>query len=142
MTARQFQNWAVRLSFFVVYAWFGLTKVLDVSPATPLVLDLLKVTMPFFPPQTFLVCFGVLEIVLGALFLFPRVTKLAVVATSLHLLATMLPLVLLPQHTWLSFGVLSTEGQYIMKNLLFFAALLGLWIEQQNGNPETYTLPT
>lgn len=133
MNARQIQNWAVRLSILVVYAWFGLTKVLNVSPATPLVLDLLKVTLPFFPPQAFLICFGVLEIVLGALFLFPRITKFAVVVTFLHLLATMLPLVLLPQHTWLSLGVLSTEGQYIMKNLLFFAALWGLWIEDQSA---------
>jgi len=129
MKNRAMQQWAIRLSFFVVYTWFGVTKVLNVSPATPLVLDLLSVTAPFIPPQLFLVGFGFVEILLGSFFLFPRLTKLAVITTFVHLLITMLPLALLPEHTWLSFGVLTTEGQYIMKNLLFFSALWGLWLD-------------
>jgi len=127
MTRKQLQIWSIRIGFFVVYGWFGITKVLQVSPATPLVLDLLHVTMPFMPPTVFLVAFGALEVVLGLSFLFPKITKIAVIATFLHLLTTMLPLVLLPAHTWLSFGVLSTEGQYIMKNLILFGALWGVW---------------
>lgn len=131
MSWRHWQNWALRIGFFIVYAWFGITKVFEVSPASQLVADLLNMTMYFVPSRFFLIFFGGFEVVLGTLFLFPKLTKLAVIATFLHLLTTMLPLVLLPQHTWLSFGVLSTEGQYIMKNLILFGALWGIWLDYQ-----------
>lgn len=129
MNQKKWQLWSIRISFFIVFAWFGITKVFDVSPATPLVLDLLKATMPFFPPEEFLMSFGGIEVLIGLAFLFPKITKIAVIVTFGHLLITMLPLVILPQHTWLSFGVLSTEGQYIVKNFVLFAALWGLWLD-------------
>lgn len=129
MNLKKLQWWSIRISFFIVFAWFGITKVFEVSPATPLVLDLLKSTMPFFPPREFLIGFGLLEVFIGFAFLIPKFTRITIVVTVLHLCATMLPLFLLPRHTWLSFGVLSTEGQYIMKNLVLFAALWGLWLD-------------
>lgn len=131
MNQKQLQIWAIRISFFIIFAWFGITKAFDVSPATPLVLDLLKVTMPFMPPHEFLIGFGILEVLIGLSFLIPRLTKATIIITSIHLLITLLPMVLLPQHTWISFGVLSTEGQYIVKNLILFAALWGFWLDTQ-----------
>lgn len=129
MKVRSIQHWALRITFCIIFALFGFTKVIDHSPATSLVLDLLNKTLPFFPPQQFLFWFGLLEVLIGIGFLIPRYSKIIYPVTFLHLCATMLPLVLLPQHTWLSFGVLSTEGQYIMKNLILFAALWGLWLD-------------
>ncbi len=129
MTAKIAQNWALRIAFSVVFIWFGVTKMFDSSPATSLVLDLLNKTLPFFPPQQFLFLFGVLEVLIGFGFFISRYLKLTYIVTFFHLCATMLPIVLLPQHTWLSVGVLSTEGQYIMKNLILFAGLWGLWLD-------------
>lgn len=135
MNQKNIQIWAVRLAFAVVFAWFGIPKILEVSPATQLVTDLLKMTLPFFPPREFLLLFGAFELIIGIGFLIPKFTKLTIITTLIHLCMTMLPLVLLPQHTWTSFGVLSTEGQYIMKNLVLYAALWGLWLDESTDIP-------
>ncbi|MCC7304068.1 hypothetical protein IT418_01475 [bacterium] len=132
MNRKQWQMWTVRIAFFIVFFWFGITKVLGASPASQLVLDLLAVTLPFFPSHEFLIFFGTIEVFIGVGFLFPKFTKIAIVSTFIHLCITFLPIVLLPHHTWISFGVLSTEGQYIAKNLILFAALWGLWIDYQD----------
>lgn len=133
-------DWGIRLSFAIIYIWFGMPKVFEVSPATSLVSDLLNVLLPFVPAAPFLVLFGVLECALGVGFLLPRITKGVVIATFMHLVATMLPLILLPEHTWLSFGVLSTEGQYVMKNVVLFAALPVLWVGRGDIEVEEYEM--
>ena len=36
-----------RAAIFIVYFWFGILKLLDLSPASPLVQSLLEKTLPF-----------------------------------------------------------------------------------------------
>ncbi|MEK7588207.1 MAG: hypothetical protein AAB438_00115 [Patescibacteria group bacterium] len=122
-------NWArgamlpfARFAVFLVYFWFGLLKVLETSPASPLVLALLDRTMPFVSPDAFLIAFGILEMVIGLLFIIPRLERLAVFALFLHLITTTMPLVLLPSFVWQGFLTPTLEGQYIIKNVLLLSA--------------------
>ncbi|HEY4512188.1 MAG TPA: hypothetical protein VJH63_00840 [Candidatus Paceibacterota bacterium] len=115
-----------RLGIFVVFFWFGILKVFSLSPASPLVLALLSRTMPFIPPETFLVFFGVLECFIGLLFLIKGAERIAITILFLHMITTFMPLILLPQVTWSGILVPTLEGQYIIKNLAIIAAAIGI----------------
>ena len=120
-----------RFALFVVYFWFGLLKVLGLSPASPLVLSLLGKTMPFMEPHAFLILFGILEVIIGLLFLIPRTEKLALCLLTLHMIAVSLPLILLPQITWQKLFVPTLEGQYIIKNILIIAIAFTLAVHRR-----------
>lgn len=115
-----------RVSLFVVYAWFGFLKVVGVSPANPLVAGLLEKTLPFITFNQFIISFGLFEVLIGVLFLFPKVERLAVLLLVPHLITTVMPLILLPTVTWQGFFVPSIEGQYIIKNVLIVALVFSL----------------
>lgn len=115
-----------RLALFVVYFWFGVLKVVTESPANPLVEALLKTTPPFVTFSHFIVGFGILEMVIGVLFLFPQLTKWAVGTLLLHVATTVMPLFLLPSIAWQAWFVPTLEGQYIVKNLIIIALALSL----------------
>lgn len=115
-----------RLALFVIFFWFGILKVLELSPAEMLVGDLLQETMPFIPVSRFVIWFGVYEMVIGAVFLIPTLERLAIALLVPHMIATFLPLVLLPDLTWQGFFVPTLEGQYILKNMAIIALAIGL----------------
>ena len=129
-------TWFGRLALFVVYFWFGLLKVVTVSPANPLVEALLTKTLPFVSFDQFIVGFGILEMVIGVLFLFPRLTKLAVTMLLLHMATTVLPLFLLPEVAWQRWFVPTLEGQYMIKNLVIIALALFLLQESRWNSKE------
>lgn len=115
-----------RFAIFVVYFYFGALKVFELSPASPLVSALLAQTMPFISPEAFLIAFGLLEMLIGIIFLIPRLERLAVFALVVHLVTTIMPLFILPAMAWSSFLVPTLEGQYIIKNILLIALALGI----------------
>lgn len=115
-----------RASFFVVYFWFGILKVIGTSPANGLVEQLLNVTMPWIPFTTFIVVFGVFEMVIGILFLRKGAERLAIFLLFAHMIMTILPLILLPEITWQSAWTPTMEAQYIIKNLVFIAMGMGM----------------
>ena len=115
-----------RISLFVVYFWFGVLKVLGLSPASPMVLSLLKKTITFIDAPTFLIVFGLFEVLIGILFLIPKLEKIALFLLTLHMVAVCLPLVMLPDLTWKSMLVPTMEGQYIIKNILIIAIAVNL----------------
>jgi uncharacterized membrane protein YkgB len=110
-----------RFAIFLVYFWFGILKVFSLSPAGAMVLELLHRTMPFFPPNQFMILFGLLEVLIGLLFLWPKVTKIALSLLVLHLVTTIMPLFIMPEFTWSRFLIPTLEGQYIIKNILIIA---------------------
>jgi uncharacterized membrane protein YkgB len=110
-----------RISIFVVFFWFGILKVFDLSPANPLVAELLEKTLPFMTFETFIVLFGLYEMVIGVAFLIPRLERLAITLLIPHMITTILPLFLLPAVAWQSVFVPTLEGQYIIKNILIIA---------------------
>lgn len=123
-TARKLSIPFARFAIFVVFFWFGLLKVIGESPANPLVSSLLEKTLPFITFDQFILLFGLFEMLIGVVFLIPRLERLAIFLLMAHMVTTVMPLFLLPTVAWQKAWVPTLEGQYIIKNL----AIIGLAI--------------
>jgi uncharacterized membrane protein YkgB len=111
-----------KIAIFIVYFWFGLLKILGLSPATPLVEALFEKTLIFMNFPIFYAFFAIFEMTIGLLFLFRGLERIAIFLIGLHLIMTILPLFFLAEFTWQKFLVPTLEGQYIIKNILIAAA--------------------
>ncbi len=124
-----------RFSLFVVFFWFGILKVLSISPAESLVTHLHELTVSqFISINNFLILLGLLECSIGILWLFPRWTKLAFILFTAQMFTTFLPMIFLPKETWQNSFVLTLTGQYIIKNLVLIASALTI-VSYSNINP-------
>lgn len=115
-----------RFSLFLIFFWFGLIKLLGLSPASPLAHELVASTVG---PEYFLILFSVLallEILIGVLFLFPKATRIVIPLLLIHMLIVCSPLLLVTQFTWQAFLVPTLEGQYIIKNAVVVAVAIGI----------------
>jgi uncharacterized membrane protein YkgB len=111
-----------RLAIGIVFIWFGALKMIgELSPAY----DLVAATIYWLTPEIIIPLIGLWEVAIGVAFLFPPLTRLALVLLAGQMPATFLPLVLLPAvcFTVFPFG-LTLEGQYIIKNLVIIACAL------------------
>lgn len=115
-----------RFALFVIFFWFGLLKVIGMSPASGLVQQLFERTIPFMSFGTFLVCFGLFECLIGIMFLIKGAERAVIPLLFIHMVTTFGPLVFLPSETWQSFMVPTLEGQYIIKNLVIIATSIGI----------------
>ena len=115
-----------RLGIFVIFFWFGLLKVLDLSPASPLVEQLFNQTIHFMSFPAFLILFGIFEMLIGFLFLIRGAERIVMPLLFIHMITTFMPLVMVPDVTWSGWGVPTLEGQYIIKNLVIIAAAIGI----------------
>ena len=118
---------SIRLSFGVIFIWFGILKPLGLSSAE----GLLKATviwLPFGSPEMWLIIIGLWEVVIGVFFFFKRTTRIAIVLLFLHMAGTFMPLIVLSEVTFQSNNILlpTLEGQYIIKNLMIISAALVL----------------
>lgn len=116
-----------RFAIFIVYFWFGALKVFGNSPASPLVTKLLNETLPGVTPASFLIVFGVFEMVIGLVFIIPHLQRLGIFVLGIHLIMTIMPLFILPDVTWQGFLTPTLEGQYIIKNILIVALVIGIF---------------
>ena len=123
---RKISSPLARFAIFVVFFWFGILKVIDLSPAGPLVEALFNQTISFMSFPSFYLSFGWFEVVIGILFLIPKATRIVIVLLLVHMILTIGPLVMLPEVTWTSWLVPTLEGQYIIKNLAIIAAAIGI----------------
>ncbi len=115
--------WGIRLlrvCLGVVFIWFGVLKVSGHSPVVALV----AAAVPWFPPETFVPFLGVWEILVGAGLLFRVALRLSLLLFWLQMAGTFLVLVLRPdiafQHGNLL--LLTTEGEFVIKNLVLICA--------------------
>jgi uncharacterized membrane protein YkgB len=115
-----------RLALVVVYFWFGILKVVGASPASPLVTALQTRTLPMFDAGSFLIVFGVVEVIIGVCFIVPRAERVGIALMAFHMVTTALPLVLLQDIVWSAPLVPTLEGQYIIKNLALVAVAMAL----------------
>ena len=116
---------SIRLSFGVIFIWFGILKPLGLSSAE----GLLKSTvawLPFGSPDNWLIFIGWWEVIIGILFLFHNTTRVAIILLMMQMVGTFMPLVLLPELTFQNNNYLlpTMEGQYIIKNLMIVSAAL------------------
>ncbi len=115
-----------RFGLFVIFFWFGLLKVIGLSPANSLVQDLFAQTIHFMPFGTFFILFGLYEMLIGILFLIKGMERIVIPLLFIHMITTFLPLLYLPSITWSGFMVPTMEGQYIIKNFALIAAAIGI----------------
>jgi uncharacterized membrane protein YkgB len=111
-----------RLALGIVFIWFGALKMIgELSPAY----DLIAATIYWLTPEIIIPLLGLWEVAIGIAFLFPPLTRLALLLLIPQMPGTFLPLVLLPEvcFTIVPFG-LTLEGQYIVKNLVIIACAL------------------
>lgn len=118
---------AIRISFGIIFIWFGILKPLHLSPAE----DFLKKTVTFLPfgtPDFWLIVIGWWEIIIGITFLFNKTTRIAIALLFMQMVGTFMPLVFLPEATFKNGNpfVLTMEGQYIIKNVMIISAALVL----------------
>jgi len=125
-----------RIAIFTIFFWFGFLKVIGVSPAGPLVENLLGATATGVPFEQFYVLFGLYEMAVGIAFAFPGLERIAVFLLVPHMITTALPLLLLPDITWASFLVPTLEGQYIIKNLAIVALAAGIGAQLHSRFPK------
>jgi uncharacterized membrane protein YkgB len=117
---------AVRISFGIIFIWFGILKPLGISSAEPLVIATVP-WLPVFDGGTWVSIIGWWEVAIGIAFLFRRTIRVAVALLALQMVGTFMPLVLLPDVTFQAgrfpYGP-TLEGQYIIKNLMIISAAL------------------
>lgn len=113
----------MRVGMGVVFIWFGALKIIGISPAAELVAR----TVYFFPPDVFIPILGIWEVLIGASLLYRPLIRLGILLLFLQMPGTFLPIVLLPDLVFTVFPYgLTTEGQYIVKNLVIIGAALAI----------------
>jgi uncharacterized membrane protein YphA (DoxX/SURF4 family) len=118
---------AIRVSFGIIFIWFGILKPLHLSPAEGL-LKATVVWLPFGSADNWLIIIGWWEVIIGICFLFQKTTRIAIILLLTQMIGTFMPLVFLPEVTFQGNNVLlpTLEGQYIIKNLIIISAALVL----------------
>lgn len=115
-----------RLAIFIIFFWFGILKILEISPADSLVEALLQKTLPFISADQFIIFLGLYEMFVGLAFLVPDLSRLAIGMLAIHMLTTFFPLIILPRLTWQGFLAPTLDGQYIIKNLIITALAISI----------------
>lgn len=115
-----------RFSIFLIFFWFGLIKILGLSPASVLARELTAKTVGMQYFDSLFIILAVFECVIGILFLFPKLTRVVIPMLLVHMAIVCSPLLLIPAYTWQSFLVPTLEGQYIIKNAVVIAVAIGI----------------
>jgi uncharacterized membrane protein YkgB len=118
----------LRLSLGITFLWFGLLKLIGMSPVTPMIFAAIPPFMAEIPGFYFMV--AALEIVIGLGFLLRRTIPVAVILLLLHLLVATLS-VLLTQGFSPTFPFLTLEGEFVMKNPVLIAAALVVFAQRK-----------
>ena len=110
----------LRLALALVFVWFGVLKLLDVSP----VADLVAETLSILPDRLAVVVTGVAEVTIGVGLLTARFPRVTLVMFFGLLAGTSLVLVTDPGRAFQNRNPfkLSTTGEFIVKNLILVAA--------------------
>ena len=118
-------DFLIRLPLFVIFFWFGLLKVIELSPAKQLIIDTVF-WMSFLSAEAWVIVIGYWEMLIAIFFLSKRTTFLAMILLFLQMSGTFMPLILLPDISFQSSNPLlpTLEGQYIIKNIIIITAAL------------------
>lgn len=115
-----------RVALFVVFFYFGILKVLGLSPASSLAETLTARTVGLQYFDTLFITLSLVECAIGILFLVPKATRVVVPLLLVHMAVVCAPLALVPDMVWRGFFVPTLEGQYIIKNLVIVAVAVGI----------------
>jgi uncharacterized membrane protein YkgB len=119
---------ALRITLAVTFLWFGALKVTNDTPVG----DFVANTVDWIPGVSgawFVPILGVVEVLLGAALLFGRGLRVVLPLLFAHLGGTFLALVTQPDVTFQDGNpvMLTTEGEFVIKNLILLSAILVLY---------------
>ena len=123
-------RWAIGINYF----WFGLLKFFDgLSPAEALAKNTIRIlTFGFVPDEINLMVLAIWEVAIGVMFLSGYFVRFGAMAAIVHMVFTFMPLFFFPDvsfsHAPYGFTIV---GQYIVKNLVFLAALCLILKEEE-----------
>jgi len=108
------------VSVGIVLVWFGLLKVLEVSP----VADLVARTVYWFDPGLVVPALGTFEIVVGVLLIANRFLRVALALFAAQMLGNFLVFLILPNVAFQDGNpfLLTVEGEFVAKNVVLIAA--------------------
>jgi uncharacterized membrane protein YkgB len=112
----------LRISLGVVFVWFGLLKIFEVSPVSELVAR----TVYWVDPDVIVPVLGAFEVTVGMLLLLGRALRLTLFLFVLQMLVTFLTFFVLPNVTFRDGNpfLLTVEGEFVVKNLVLISAAL------------------
>jgi len=112
----------LRYSIGIIYIWFGILKPFGLSPAQ----ELVENTVYWFNnPEDFVPILGWWEVIIGITMCIKPLIRFSIFLLFIQMPGTFLPLVLLPEVCFTNFPFgLTTEGQYIIKNLIIISAAI------------------
>lgn len=118
---------ALRISLGIVFIWFGVLKIVGQTP----VADLVASTVYWVDPDAVVPVLGAFEVAVGLGLLFGRALRVVLALFCLQMVGTFLVLVLLPDVAFQDSNplLLTTEGEFVVKNLVLLSA--GLTIGAQ-----------
>lgn len=112
----------LRLAIGAVFIWFGALKIANHTP----VADFVANTLPWFNRAWVVPALGFFELAIGLALIAGRLVTLVCAALVAHLTGTFLSLIMQPDVTFQNGNplMLTTEGEFVVKNLVFIAAAL------------------
>jgi uncharacterized membrane protein YkgB len=118
------------VSLGIVFVWFGLLKIFGVSPVE----GMIRTIYPSFPYPFTLYALGAVEALIGLNFLLNRAIKATVAVMWLQMAGIFSGLVLAP-HLFFQHGnpfLLTSDGEFVIKNLILLAASLVVLTHQES----------
>ncbi len=117
---RQYSIAILRVSLGIVFVWFGVLKIAGLSP----VADLVAKTLYFLPPHAAVVGLGVVEVVVGIGLLTGWAMRLILLLFLGQMVGTFFTMIVRPELAFTNGNpfVLSTDGEFILKNLVLISA--------------------
>jgi uncharacterized membrane protein YkgB len=108
------------VSLGIVFVWFGVLKVADITPVADLVGD----TVYWVDPDWFVPVLGVVEVIVGIGLILNVGLRIVLGLFVLQMVGTFLVLVIQPDVAFLDDNLfkLSVEGEFVVKNLVLLSA--------------------
>jgi putative oxidoreductase len=143
--AHRFGPPALRVTLAITFLWFGALKITNDTPVG----DFVARTVDWIPGvdgSWFVPFLGVVEVLLGLALLFNRGLRVVLPLLFAHLAGTFLALVTQPEVTFQDGNpvMLTTEGEFVIKNLILLSAILVLYgrsrrsLSPSSANPRHY----
>ena len=120
------------ISIGIVFLWFGILKLFpETSPAELLAKRTITVlTFGHIPSSISILLLAMVEVIIGLFLILGLFKKMTLKMAMLHLFFTFSPFLIIPYESFTLPPLIPTLlGQYILKNLVIFAALLTLYKE-------------
>lgn len=126
----------LRYAMGIVFLWYGLLKILGISPIE----ELVNHATHWIGVHNFVIFLGVWEVVIGICLFVKKWNRLGLLLLFMQFPGTFLPLFLNPEDcfTIVPFG-LTLEGQYIFKNLVLIAAGLVIITSLQHNSEHNHS---